>query len=68
MASLQLRLTVEGHTGAWFEASRDGGYAWASASVDYRTTTHGPMPRDFTIEDRAFDAEGHALAIDRTPR
>ena len=67
VASLQLRLTVEGHTGPWFEASRDGGYAWAAASVDYRTTARGALPREeFTIEDRAFDAEGNELAIDRT--
>ena len=65
---MQLRVTVEGHTGPWFEASLADGYAWASASVDYRTKTHGALPRDFTVEDRAFDAEGHELAIDRTPR
>ncbi|MGI3781024.1 MAG: hypothetical protein ACRYG2_09620 [Janthinobacterium lividum] len=68
VASLQLRLRVEGHTGAWFEASVDGGYAWAAAYVEYSTQKRGAFPHDFTIDDRAFDADGHELAIDRTPR
>lgn len=66
--SLQLRMTVEGHVGPWFEASITDGYAWAGASLDYRTKTHGPLPRDYTVDDRAFDVAGHSLAIDRTPR
>lgn len=68
VASLQLRLTVQGHTGPWFEASTDGGYAWAAARVEYTTATHGALPHDFTVDDRAFDAAGRPLAIDRTSR
>lgn len=68
VASLQMRVTVEGRTGPWFEASLEKGYAWASASVTYEATRRGAPPRDFTVEDRAFDDQGHELAIDRTPR
>ena len=68
VASLQLRLTVTGHTSPWFEASAADGYAGAAARVEHRTKTRGALPHDFTIDDRAFDADGHPLAIDRTSR
>ena len=47
--------------------ARDG-YAWAAARVEYTTATHGALPHDFTVDDRAFDAAGRPLAIDRTSR
>ncbi|GAB2569232.1 hypothetical protein [Microlunatus antarcticus] len=67
VASLQMRLVVRGRPGAWFEASRSGDLAWSSARVD--TAVPGSrIDSDLRVEDRAFDADGHELTIDRTPR
>ena len=69
VASLQSRLVVDGHAGAWFEASRADGWAWTGATVDYAGTMPRRLPGvDFRVDVRAFDADGKRLAVDRTPR
>ena len=68
VASLQMRVTVDGHRSPWFEASRSDEYAWAGAQVEFADTHRLDLDPDFRIEDRAFDTAGHELAIDRTPR
>lgn len=68
VVSLQLRLTVDGHRSPWFEASRSDGWAWAGATLEYADAHRLILDADFTVEDRAFDADGHPLAIDRTAR
>ncbi len=71
VASLQVRLTVDGHTGPWTQAIIADGYAWACASDDYPVSKDDPAP-DFSagrhVDDRAFDAAGHELEIDHVSR
>ncbi|MGI3784385.1 MAG: hypothetical protein ACRYG2_26800 [Janthinobacterium lividum] len=71
VASLQVRLTVDGHTGPWTQAIIGDGYAWVCASADYPVSKDDPAP-DITeeshVEDRAFDAAGHELDINRVHR
>lgn len=67
VASLQVRLTVNGHTGPWTQAIIADGYALAAASADYPVAKDDPAP-DLTkthVDDRAFDAAGHELDINR---
>ena len=69
VASLQSRLVVDGHAGAWFEASRSDGWAWTGASLNYAGTIPRRLPGvDFRVDVRAFDAAGDRLDVDRTPR
>ena len=68
VASLQVRLTVDGHTGPWTETIIADGYAWAAASANYPASADDHAP-DFSTEshvvDRAFDAAGHEHDINR---
>ena len=67
MASLQVRLTVDGHSGPWFEASIADGYAWAAASLEYSGAKQKDIS-NYHLEDRAFDATGHELDINHARR
>ena len=69
VASLQVRLTVDGHTGPWTQAIIADGYAWACASDNYPISEDDPAPDPTTIhvDDRAYDAAGNMLDIDRVP-
>ncbi|MGI3779721.1 MAG: hypothetical protein ACRYG2_03000 [Janthinobacterium lividum] len=70
VASLQVRLTVDGHTGPWTETIIADGFAWAYASADYSSTEDDHAPDITTkthVDDRAFDAAGHELDINRIP-
>lgn len=66
VASVQLRVVVDGQVGPWFEASMAGGYAWAAASAhhDTRKDDDPGLADDVRVEDRAFDAQGRLLDID----
>ena len=66
VASLQSRLVVDGHAGPWFEASRAGGWAWTSATVEYTSSRRLTPRADHRVEVRAFDASGNRLGVDRT--
>lgn len=68
VASLQTRLSIDGHTGSWFEASRAGGWAWTGATLEYEGTLKHSLQQKYRIDVRAFDADGKRLAVDRTPR
>jgi len=68
VVSLQMRISIDGHTSPWFEAAIHDGYAYAAASIKF--TTSEPLGRrpDYTIQDRAYNSAGDQLKIDRTPR
>jgi len=68
VVTLQVRLTVDGHRSPWFEASRSDGWAWAGAGLELTGPHRLALDAEFRVEDRASDAAGHELAIDRTPR
>lgn len=68
VASLQMRISIDGHTSPWFEAAIHDGYAYAAASIKFKKS--GPLDQrpDYTIQDRAYNSAGEQLEIDRTPR
>jgi len=68
VVSLQMRISIEGHTSPWFEASIHGGYAYAAASIKFTTSRSLGRRPDYTVQDRAYNSAGDQLKIERTPR
>jgi len=66
VASLQVRLTIDGHTGPWTQAIIADGYAWACASENYPVSKDDPAPditKEGHVDDRAYNAAGQELDI-----
>ena len=68
VVSLQMRISIDGHTSPWFEAAIHDGYAYAAASIKFTTSKSLGRQPDYTIQDRAYNSAGDQLKIDRTPR